>query len=460
MTTATKNSDDDLSVQEHCIDLPGETVQCWIGGGTDKLKVILRKHRDVIFDIHLGNGKTYTLEATESDFYNARDKKLVFAAQHGKVTFRDGERMHVWVSRGFRGSLILKCDSHVISEVKPNEWDRQRHSDDPKEKPAPIIVAMGAAPATARPQESAKRVNEAAHHEEEQSLHVHEVSKEGAPAAVLKFFEEGGEPLHLDSENIVTRNWIIAQLGGVGGYGFDNRVWIKELMGCKFHLQKVAHKSGTKVYMIFNGNHRLREMMSATRYGLGHAKIVRITGGAGGMKQGWDAAKGATKDAFKVFAKEEGKMVAKGAGVALIFTIALDFTEWHKDYSEIGPDGKPKKDLYDLFAKVGIDLAKAGLVAALTTASVATLFGLAAMVTSAALAAPVVLVVVGTIAVSVFVALGVDWVDKTIGHALGEEDSSTWLAKKFRETAEYLEKTSKDFRYVRYSLTPVLPIMR
>jgi hypothetical protein len=78
MTKASKTTDNDLVVQEHCIDLPGESVQCWIGGGTDKLKVVLRKHRDVIFDIHLGNGKTYTLESTESDFYNVRDKKLVF----------------------------------------------------------------------------------------------------------------------------------------------------------------------------------------------------------------------------------------------------------------------------------------------------------------------------------------------------------------------------------------------
>lgn len=68
MTEEKKTIDGGLMVQEHCIDLPGESVQCWIGGGIDKLKVILRKHRDVIFDIHLGNGKTYTLESTESDF--------------------------------------------------------------------------------------------------------------------------------------------------------------------------------------------------------------------------------------------------------------------------------------------------------------------------------------------------------------------------------------------------------
>jgi hypothetical protein len=74
MTTDNKTGNVDLTVQEHCIDLPGESVQCWIGGGTDKLKVILRKHRDVVFDIHLDNSGTYTVESTESDFYAPRDR--------------------------------------------------------------------------------------------------------------------------------------------------------------------------------------------------------------------------------------------------------------------------------------------------------------------------------------------------------------------------------------------------
>lgn len=35
------------TIQEVCIDLPGETVQCW--RSADNLKVVLKKHRDVIF---------------------------------------------------------------------------------------------------------------------------------------------------------------------------------------------------------------------------------------------------------------------------------------------------------------------------------------------------------------------------------------------------------------------------
>jgi hypothetical protein len=68
----TANSNSTPTTQDVCIDLPGETVQCW--RSADKFRVILRKHRDVVFDIRFGTAKTYTVEATDSDFYSARDK--------------------------------------------------------------------------------------------------------------------------------------------------------------------------------------------------------------------------------------------------------------------------------------------------------------------------------------------------------------------------------------------------
>jgi hypothetical protein len=453
MTAADKTDDGDLVVQDHCIDLPGETVQCWIGGGTDKLKVILRKHRDVIFDVHLGNGKIYTVETTESDFYNVRDKRLIFAAQHGKVTFKDGERIHLWVSRGFRGALILKCENHVISAVEPNEWDTHQHGGLPTHKPAPIIVAIGN---LAKPTGSPAASQESTVQHEEQSVHIHEVSKRGAPPDVLKFFEDGGESLELDSQNIITRNWITAQLFGTAGYVSDNRTWIRELINHKFYLQRVLHKSGPKIYIVFKGNNKLRTMMSASRYGLQNSKIMRITGGAGGVKQAWDATKGAAKDSIKVFAKEEGQMVVKGGGIAIVLTIGMDVAEWHKDYSEIGPDGKPKKDFYDLLAKVGTDLAKAGLVAVLTTATVAAGFTVLAAV-GVTVAAPILLVVAGTIAVSIFWTYMVERADKAVARASGGRDTSNWLADTFRGIAQYLAHATKDPRYAGYQFIPIVP---
>ena len=101
--------------QEVCIDLPGETVQCW--RSSDDIKVVLKKHRDVIFDLNLGRGRTYRVHATESNFYNARDKKLVHVDQREVVEFRDGERTHLWVPRNFKGSLVLKCDGETLMKL-------------------------------------------------------------------------------------------------------------------------------------------------------------------------------------------------------------------------------------------------------------------------------------------------------------------------------------------------------
>jgi hypothetical protein len=129
--------------QDVCIDLPGETVQCW--RSSDNIKVILRKHRDVIFDLNLGKSQTYTVHATESDFYNARDKKLIYAKRREAVTFQDGERLHLWVPRSFEGALILKCGSQILVQLTPNDVDAHQYDNAPQTKPAPIIVALGSA---------------------------------------------------------------------------------------------------------------------------------------------------------------------------------------------------------------------------------------------------------------------------------------------------------------------------
>ena len=284
------------------------------------------------------------------------------------------------------------------------------------------------------------------------SAHIHEVSKEGAPLTILKFFQGGGESLNLDSTDIITRNWIISQLAGATGYVLDNHTWITELKGSKFRLQRVIHKAGPKFYMIFSGNQKLREIISGSRYALNHSKILRVTGGVGGAKQTWDAMKGAVGNSVKVFATEEGKMVARGTGIAVVFTIGMDIAAWYQDYSEIGVDGKPKKDFADLFAMIGIDLAKAALVAALTTAAMAGAFAAAALATTmgAVIAPPVLLIVVGTIFIAAGWSYLLELVDKTVGRALGQQNITSWLAEKFRVIAEYLSTATKDMRYSSY----------
>ena len=92
--------------QRVCIDLPGEEFGCYVT--EPNVEVMLRKHRDVVFDIKQGNAASYTVAADQSNFYNARDKKLIEHKKKHKVTFKDGERLHIWISRDFKGKLILK----------------------------------------------------------------------------------------------------------------------------------------------------------------------------------------------------------------------------------------------------------------------------------------------------------------------------------------------------------------
>jgi hypothetical protein len=116
--------------QQECIDLPGEEVRCVVR--KPKLEIMLRKHRDVVFDVRLFKGMQYTVEAYEGDFYNARDKKIVLRARRQKVIFTDGERLHLWVGRGFRGSLILKANGKVLGRYRPADLDRQHYDSDPR----------------------------------------------------------------------------------------------------------------------------------------------------------------------------------------------------------------------------------------------------------------------------------------------------------------------------------------
>lgn len=123
------------SVQEVCIDLPGEAVQCW--RSSDHIKVRLRKHRDVFFDINLTPNAIYAVEST-SDFYSPRERKLLRQA-----FFTDGEQFNVWVGRNFNAHLVLKSNGLVIGKYKVNELDSKKYSSDPKVKPEPLMVIMG-----------------------------------------------------------------------------------------------------------------------------------------------------------------------------------------------------------------------------------------------------------------------------------------------------------------------------
>lgn len=135
MATKQAGTGNARTTQEVCIDLPGESVQCW--RSSDKVKVVLRKHRDVIFDVNLAKDAIYTVEST-SEFYSPREKKLL-----KRANFFDGERFHIWVGREFKASLVLTVNGITLGRYKVVDLDPTRYGADPKEKPEPILVVLG-----------------------------------------------------------------------------------------------------------------------------------------------------------------------------------------------------------------------------------------------------------------------------------------------------------------------------
>lgn len=433
------------------IDLPGETVQCW--RSTKTVRVVLRKHRDVLFDIQMFKGMVYTVHAEQSEFYDAREKKIRLKGQ--RVTFRDGERMHLWISREFKGAFVLRANDKVLGRYEPNALDPAVHDAQPSTKPAPLLIVLHNESKAHSPPDAGTPwkkeliafngvrtsvteewansqipqmkfpLAEKSEDVNDQIVHVIEVkaSDPKLPHDVAAFFKNGGEQTAIDTNGQVTRNWLWGTIAGTAAYLDDNQQWIKELWRQKFYLQKIVHRNaGVKWYIVFKGNQRLRQYFTASRYGVTNSKVLAITSGAGstaGLRHGmWDAANGSLK---------------KAGALAVIFTITLDTAEWLNDYEQRDrKTGKPKKDFFDLFFKIGIDLAKAGLSAALGAAAMGALVLLGIVTGGAA-------VVVGAIVLSIVIGLAIDWVDKKTG-------TTDNVSKLLRDGIEYLEgKMPKDY---------------
>lgn len=198
----------------------------------------------------------------------------------------------------------------------------------------------------------------------------------------------------------------------------DNLPWIRDLWAQKFYLSKVKGK----VYIIFKGSPGLRKFMTGTRYLSDTTKVVAISAGAGTVsgvhKAGWEAVKGSMKGA---------------ARFALIFTMALDVAEWINDYEQRDPvTGKPKRDFYDLGAKIFTDVAWAAVGAAISTAFMAGLLFLAGGSVG-------LLVVIGAIGFAVLIGFGLAYIDSQIG-------ITPTIAKAARDAAAYLDgKLPRDY---------------
>lgn len=447
--TTTASTSDSVCVP---IDLPGETVTCTRQAGQKKIRIMLRKHRDIIFDLQLSTGMEYTVHAEQSDFYSVRDKKLIEARLEHRVRFKDGERFHVWVPRQFKGALILSANGTCIGRYPVNQLDPTAYGSHPADKPAPLMVVLRQQPrptqmtptsVTLTPvtldrvglhiaehdpmADLVKPVKDRTAYQPAQAMmHIVEIKPLNGvpvPTQVTAFFTQGGEQTALDNSGLLTRNWLLSQMTGSAAYVSDNLHWIKELWKEKFYLQKVSHKkAGIKYYIVFKGNPKLRGFLSASRYAVSNTKVLSIASGAGsasGLRHAaWEGLKSSVK---------------KAGLLSVFFTVSLDTAEWLNDYEQRDPaTGAPKKDFFDLAFMIGIDFAKAMISAALGAVVMATLIFLGVITGGVA-------IVVGAICISVAIGFAVDWLDRKTG-------ATDAFNKTIREHAGYLEqKISKDY---------------
>lgn len=411
------------------IDLPGQPIQCW-SGDAEKITVILRKPRDVVFDIKLCNGKIYTVRSDVSEIYDVKSKKLIHPREI--VSFNDGEILHLQVGRNFKGKILLYEGVRKIGEYEISSFDSDVYSTDPKFKPAPISIVIKndfifkkndsfnvmQLDETLTPPVLSKQ-------EAESFIQVVEIDilAKDIPHEIAEFFKRGGEKEVFLSAGVVTRNWIMNQIVAQSAYVNDNFDWVKELWRDKITLKSIDHKNaGRKFYAILTGSTRARRVINAARYSTINTKVLAFSFGAkeanGLRHSNWAAAKGNFQ----------------GGGLAsMLFTITLDIAEWCADYEQRDPiTGKPKQDITDLFIKIGIDIGKNTVNSVVTSC-------LMWVVISTSSGGFISVIIIGTIVVSVLVGLAMDYFDKKYS---GTEK----LSKAIKSAPEKLEeKLQQDY---------------
>lgn len=425
MSTKTSSNEKPATAQQEVrIDLPGEKVEVWLSG--PKLLVTLRKHRDVIFDFKLGDGKSYVVESTVSDFYNANTKKIVFAKRKESVVFKDGERLHLWITRNFKGFLTIKCENKLVLKLEPNKVDQVQYDEEPKTKPAPIIIALGNSSQTISPLPkkttplhthsqhlpAASSQPAAASVDDDCSIVcVVEGKIANAPQQILDYFKKGGGTSGLadiDVNNIATRNWILGQIAGATAYTRDNWSWLRASIDGKTHqgfklVRAKIHMVRGKVRFYFSGYSKFNTVFGPGGFGPGHDRILNIFAGAG-----------KTASSFKAMGQGVLGSFKGNALVSFIFGSAASIAEWKDDIA---------KDGYDLVANLLVSLLKTIIVAALTAAIVALLALIVMALTSVSL--PVLAVGAMTVAIGIGASYSLDVADKFVGKAITGDKNNT-----------------------------------
>ncbi|CDG82651.1 hypothetical protein [Janthinobacterium agaricidamnosum] len=412
----TSNQEKNTTTQEVCIDLPGEDVRCW--RSSDKIRVTLRKHRDIIFDIRFETGKIYTLQADESDFYNTREKKIVHARNREITTFKDGERFHLWITRSFKGSLRLKCEGKLIIKLTPSDMDKKQYDNDPKTKPQPIIIALGQSKNETTIKKSNEKINTPQPSSAQENCSIVCVvngSLKEIPDEILEHFKKGGGKsgfVDIDPTEVTTRNWIWGQLAGTAAYAKDNWGWLRASLDERTHkgfqlVKARVHFVKGKIRFYFSGYSKYNEIFGPGGFKPGNDKIMNIFSGVGN-----------TSSSFKAVTKGIAGTFKGNALVSFIFGSATSIAEWKDDL---------QKDGYDLTASLLMALLKAIIVAVLVAIIVACIIIIVMFL--AATSMPIIVVGSITVVAGIIVNYAVESMDKKLGKmATGDQSNGDGLA--------------------------------
>ncbi|RYG98302.1 MAG: hypothetical protein EON58_07530 [Alphaproteobacteria bacterium] len=442
--------------QEVCIDLPGQFVQCW--RSSDKVKVVLRKHRDVIFDINLTKDATYTVES-KSEFYSPRERKLL-----KKVNFFDGERLHLWVGREFKDCLVLSANGVVIGKYEVNRLDAARYGSDPKEKPEPLMIVMGSKDqnlmctsadplgagktqlsifSTINPKLPLLKSLGGTHFDYSYSPDPPEIREYAAVVDVepdeirpeileqLERQSVTGSPSQLlkpvtkqDADSLLCRALLMTATA-IAGADWVNSSWFKETAG---YVQENL-KALDKISMTIRIEKKAKGKYVAVLKGKPVSMLVAESIGGAKVSKGIhrSAALGSKASQFVDGGFSRTGKAGYGGARRIMLTAAENFKGGLKiqivgtvidlflDAHSVYIDEKGSKDLSEFLGRAGVSLVKAGMTAALGSVLAAGgVAGVTALAVAAgfaaAPAAAVVLVVIGGL---ILAAMAVDYIDDT-----------------------------------------------
>lgn len=437
---------------KHYIDLPGEPPKSKLWCGVNNL-IILRKQRDVVFDIKLGNGATYTVTTDKpkneySRFYDPKRK-----LNTTNVTFQDGEPCHIWLGRTFQGSLILKQGDKVLGRYPIRKMDcTQGCTEEPKDKPAPMLIILHddkslsqslqalvedpqgasrpAMPVANDIQAAAapvpfSEVKATVSRDVLPMLHAFKIKQTYGslvPPDLVDYFASGTDSYKWDPLNTISRNFLWAQVAGAGGYGWDTFGPKGELRGFWNRVFIIRRDMNGEFTLFFQTSKKERDLLgfllTTYRARPSDVKVMTIAGGAGSLsatsRAGWAAASAAVN-------------IKTMTGKSMGFAIAMDTFAWWHDFETRKDDGTRTKDFANLLATVGVDVAQMWMVTYLSTGFVSTFLTGSAALIAGTITTPIWIIAIGalfiTFTVSYFVGAPFshkDGENKTIGDHLAD----------------------------------------